>query len=152
MKAKPKIYLDSTVPSAYFDERAPDRLRLTQAFWKKRMRDFDPNISEIVIREIRDTPDSIKRKRMEKLIEKLNVLELDLEARDLAQEYVKYGVFQERYMADANHVAVAVANRIGYLLSWNFRHLVKVKTRREVNLINSLRGFDQIEIISPPEL
>jgi hypothetical protein len=30
---KPKVYLDTSVPSAYFDERAPDRQRLTQRFW-----------------------------------------------------------------------------------------------------------------------
>jgi len=52
----------------------------------------------------------------------------------------------------ANHVAIAVTNGIGYFCSWNFTHLVKVNTRREVNLINALKGYGQIEIIAPPEL
>lgn len=50
------------------------------------------------------------------------------------------------------HVAIAVTNNIGYFCSWNFRHMVKVKTRREVNRINELRGYGTIEIIAPPEL
>ena len=39
-----------------------------------------------------------------------------------------------------------------YFASWNFKHLVKVGTRREVNLVNALEGYEQIEIIVPPEL
>ena len=54
--------------------------------------------------------------------------------------------------SDANHVAVAVVNGIQYLASWNFRHLVKIATRRLVNLVNALVGYGQIEIVAPPEL
>jgi len=50
------------------------------------------------------------------------------------------------------HIAIAVVNDVDYLISWNFKHLVKVNTRRIVNLTNILLGFNQIEIIAPPEL
>jgi len=36
--------------------------------------------------------------------------------------------------------------------SWNFHHLVKLRTRREVNLVNALKGYTPIEILAPPEL
>ena len=74
------------------------------------------------------------------------------EADNLAQEYVRRGVFPEKFASDANHVAIAVVNGIGYLASWNFRHLVRVNTRREVNLGNALEGYNPIEIVAPPEL
>ena len=80
------------------------------------------------------------------------VLVFDEEANALAQEYVVRGVFPERHVDDANHVAVAVANGIGYFCSWNFKHLVRVNIRREVNLINAMTGYGPIEIIAPPEL
>ena len=89
---------------------------------------------------------------MEELVGDFEVLTFDEEAYDLAQEYVRRGVFPEEYTSDANHVAIAVVNGISYFASWNFRHLVKVNTRREVNLINALSGYGQIEIIAPPEL
>ena len=76
----------------------------------------------------------------------------DEEANALAQDYVVRGVFSERHVDDANHVAVAVANGIGYFCSWNFKHLVRVNIRREVNLINAMTGYGPIEIIAPPEL
>ena len=147
-----RVYLDTTVPSAYFDDRAPDRQRLTQQFWLSRLPDFEPVLSTIVLLEIRDTPDDENRARMEALVTGFPVLAFDEEAYSLAQEYVKRGIFPEKYTSDANHVATAVVNGIGYFVSWNFRHLVKIQTRREVNLVNALRGYGAIEIAAPPEL
>jgi predicted nucleic acid-binding protein len=152
MRVASKIYLDTTVPSAFLDDRAPDRQRLTRLFWERRMRDFDPVISEIVTREILDTRDAGKRRRMEELVRNFTVLEFGDSARGLAREYIARGVFTERNIADATHAAIAVANGIGYIISWNFQHLVRVKTRREINLVNALLGFEPVEIVSPPEL
>jgi len=127
---KPKLYLDTTVPSAYCDIRTPDRQKLTRQFWSERLSDFEAMISTIVLSEIRDTPDVEIRKKMEDLIRDLIVLESSEEADDLAQEYVKRGIFSEKQTPDANHVAIAVVNGIGYFASWNFKHLVKVNIRR----------------------
>jgi hypothetical protein len=92
------------------------------------------------------------REKMEKLVKGLEVIAFNEAANDLAQEYVKRGIFPEKYTSDANHVAIAVVNGIGYFISWNFKHLVNVNTRREVNLVNALMGYGPIEIIAPPEL
>ena len=149
---KSKVYLDTTVPSAYFDGRTPDRQRLTRAFWSVRLSDFDALISEVVLLEVEDTPDPVRRREMLELVDDLEVLPFTEEADALAQEYVGRGVFSERYGADANHVAIAVVHNLGYLASWNFSHLVKVRTRREVNLVNALEGYGPVEIVAPPEL
>lgn len=149
---KAKVYLDTTVPSAYYDERAPDRQRLTRQFWTERLPDFEAVLSTIVLLEIRDTPETEKRAKMEQLVSGLAVLVFDEEADGLAQEYVRRGIFPEKYTSDANHVAIAVVNGVDYFASWNFRHLVKVGTRREINLVNALKGYGPIEIVAPPEL
>lgn len=149
---KQKVYSDSTVPSAYYDSRASDRQRLTVQFWKERLPEFEAVILSIVQLEIWDTPDTERREQLEGLVKGIEVLAFDEEANELAQEYIRREVFPEKYTSDANHVAIAVINGIGYFCSWNFRHVVKVKTRREVNLINALRGYGPIEIVAPPEL
>ena len=61
---KPRVYLDTTVPSAYLDGRSPDRQRLTANFWNFRLHEFEPIISTIVLSEIRDTPDIDKRQKI----------------------------------------------------------------------------------------
>jgi hypothetical protein len=149
---KAKAYLDTTVTSAYYDERAPDRKRLTRVFWGECLPGFKPVISNIVLSEIRDTPDEEKRRKMEELVQGIEVLVFDEEADELSREYVRRGAFPEKYASDANHVAIAVVNRIEYFVSWNFKHIVKVRTRRVVNLINILMGYEVIEVVAPPEL
>ena len=147
-----RVYLDTTVPSAYYDDRAPDRQRLTQEFWQGRFLEMDAVISTITLLEIRNTPNENRRQKMENLVQNLTVLNFSNEADNLAQEYVRRDVFPKKFTSDANHVAIAVVHGIGYLASWNFRHLVKVNTRREVNLVNALEGYNPIEIVAPPEL
>ncbi|MFT5367715.1 MAG: putative nucleic acid-binding protein [Candidatus Latescibacterota bacterium] len=150
--AKQKIYLDTTVPSAYYDLRTPERQAQTIQFWKETLPKFDAFVSGLVLREIADTPDQGRRGQIEMLVNEVSILDLDSEAAELAQEYIDREIFPEKYRSDAIHVAIAVINGIGYLCSWNFTHLVKVNTRREVNLVNAIKGYGQIEIIAPPEL
>ncbi len=152
MAARQRAYLDASVPSAYHDERAPDRQRLTQEFWSGRLLEFEAVISEVVLQEILDTPAIEKRQLLKNLIDDFTVLDFNDEAGRLSSEFMRRGIFPDRYVADAQHVAIAVVNRVDYLCSWNFTQLVKVSTRREVNLVNSLMGYGQVEIIAPPEL
>ncbi len=149
---RPRVYLDTTVVSAYFDERAPDRQRLTLQFWADRLPDFEAAISVLVLAEIAATPLQSRRGDFQSIVQGFTVLPITDEADRLAGEYVQLGIVPEKYRSDALHVAIAVVHGISYLASWNFRHLVKVATRREVNLLNSLKGYEPIEIVAPPEL
>ena len=144
--------MDTTVPSAYLDGRSPDRQRLTQRFWVDRLPDFEAVISFVTVSEIDDTPDPRKRGALRELVAAFEVLVVDEEADALAQEYIRRGVFADKSEPDALHVAVAAVNGIPYFASWNFKHLVRVMTRREVNLVNALSGYGSIEIAAPPEI
>lgn len=147
-----RVYLDTSVLSAYFDEWAPDRLALTREFWHQRLPEFTGTISPLVLDEIRATPDAERRASLEGLAAQLEVAALRKEAVLLADEYLGRGVLPPGEDNDALHLAVAVTNGIGYLLSWNFRHLVRMAVRQQVNLVNSLLGYAAIEILAPPEL
>lgn len=127
-------------------------MRLTRSFWDNGAPRFFMVISEIVLAEIEATRNETLRNNMLDLVADIERLEVNQEAQVLAQEYVSREVFPERYFADGLHVAVAVAHGVEYLASWNFAHLVKVNTRREVNLVNALKGYGPIEIVAPPEL
>jgi predicted nucleic acid-binding protein len=62
-KAKLKIYLDTSIVSAYFDERNPERCELTQSFFAI-LDMYDIFISDITLDEINQTPDIILREKM----------------------------------------------------------------------------------------
>lgn len=66
MKRKLKIYLDTSVISALFDDRNPERKSLTESFFKD-IESFAPSISEITIAEIERTPDPALRSKMKEV-------------------------------------------------------------------------------------
>lgn len=151
-KKKESLYFDTSVPSAYYDNRAKERQDATIKFWKDVLPNYQVYVSEITVEELEDTKDETLRKRFKGLIEDFEVLKVDERIRDLAGAYVKNRIFSEKYMDDAFHVATASFYEVSYLVSWNFEHIVKVKTRRLVNSVNILEGFKEIEIVSPQEL
>ena len=147
-----QVYLDTTVASAMFDDRAPDRQELTRQFWTERLPDFEPVLSGVVVIEIEGTPDEVRRQEMRALVAGMRILPNDEDSEGLADEYVRRAVFPRRYRTDALHVAIATVCGVRNLVSWNFRHLVRLRTRREVDLVNALKGYMPIEILAPPEL
>lgn len=149
---KETLYIDTSVPSAYFDEKVKERQEATIEFWRNVLPNYKIYLSEITVRELENTKDKILRRKLRKLIKGFRILETNKKVRDLAMVYLKKKVFPERYIDDALHVAIASFYEISYVVSWNFEHLVKVRTRRYVNSINILEGFKQIEIVSPQEL
>ncbi|CAG1021693.1 hypothetical protein DOJK_01176 [Patescibacteria group bacterium] len=76
-------------------------------------------------------------------------LEFDSECYELAYEYVKRRIIPKKYEDDAFHMAVASVNDLDAIISWNFKHIVKLKTKREVSGTNLLMGYKEIEIYSP---
>jgi predicted nucleic acid-binding protein len=110
-------------------------------------------ISDEVIREISRASEP-RRSQLEGLLRESSplLLEIDLESEKMADRYTEEGIIPERYISDALHIAVAVINGIDAIVSWNFEHIVKLKTRVMVNGINRLLGYHEIEICSPEEV
>lgn len=151
MKRKIKVYLDTSVISALFDDRNPERKSLTKAFFDE-IGNFDVYISEITSAEIERAPNLKIQSEMEEFISQFSKLLLSEEVEWLANEYIRYGAVPEGYSEDATHIAITVINELDYLLSWNFKHIVRIKTKDIVRMVNTLNGFRQIEILTPAEL
>lgn len=145
-----RIYIDTSVISVLLDPRDPFLQRHTQQFWPTLSR-YQVFISAIVEQEVRAAPEP-KRTQMLSLIGGMRSLPTRPEADILADSYIKAAIFSERSRNDALHVALATLEGVDYLVSWNFRHLVKLKTRRMVNLVNLQHGYKTVEIVPPSEL
>jgi predicted nucleic acid-binding protein len=151
MKTRIRLYLDTSVISALFDETNPDRRALTRSFFEETSR-FDVSISDVTIAEINRTPETALLEKMKSVAAGFSVIELSNDAERLAKEYLKHGAIPGSYPEDAYHIAVAVVSNLDFLLSWNFRHLVRRKTRDIVRMVNTLNGLRQIEIMTPAEI
>ncbi|MGD1085367.1 MAG: hypothetical protein ABSA47_11555 [Verrucomicrobiota bacterium] len=148
---KLKIYIDTSVFSACFDERALDRKSLTEEFWGNRNL-YDCSTSALGVEELDQTPDLELRAKMHSLLGDMKVIPLTKEMENLAAKYILMGVFTPTMYNDAVHVAAATLSGQEVLLSWNFRHLVNRRRRSLIGNINAASGLAVIEIMSPPEL
>lgn len=145
------LYLDTSVPCAYYDEKGPERQELTKEFWKK-LKDQAVFISRVTIQELEKDRNEEKRMKTLSLIEGFSVLEPSSESETLAASYVENGIIPEKFKEDAQHIVIATLNEVDFLVSRHFKHLVNVKTREKVKALNTLKDYKSIEIIAPPKL
>jgi predicted nucleic acid-binding protein len=151
---KIKYYLDTTVFNFVFAEGNVEKRDITKKLFNNLpLMAEGIYISDEVLREISRAPEP-RRSELEGLVREINpfLLVIDEETESLAERYVREGIIPERYRADATHIAVAVINGMDAIVSWNFEHIVKLKTRVMVNGINRLLGYHEIEICSPEEV
>lgn len=143
------LYLDTSVPNAYFDEKNLFRQEITRQFWLK-LKECQIHISDLVIKEIKATGNKNLRKKLLELVKDFELLSVKGdEIRLLAERYVSERIIPIRHIEDAFHIAVTTINSLDILVSWNFEHIVKLKTKRQVNAVNVLLGYNPIEIIEP---
>ena len=54
-----------------------------------------------------------------------------------------------KYKTDGFHIAIAAVNDLDMIVSMNFQHIVKHKTKLATNSINVLHGYCAVEIYNP---
>jgi predicted nucleic acid-binding protein len=148
---KLRVYLDTSVFSAYYDDQVTDRRIQTEEFWTRRGQ-FELSTSDLAPQELERTPDAERRGKLKKLLDGFTIHSVTAEMRALAARYVGSGTFAGVMYNDALHVAAAVLTRQDVLLSWNFKHLVNRRRRAQVNQVNISLGLPAIEIVAPPEI
>jgi predicted nucleic acid-binding protein len=151
MRPRLRVYLDTSVISALFDRKNPERRSLTESFFYG-LKDFEPHISELTVAEIEKTANSVLRNKMVEVVSLFSIVSISNEAERLAGKYINNGAVSKEYMEDAYHIAIATLNEMDCLLSWNFRHIVRRKTRDIVRMVNSINNLKSIEIMTPAEL
>ena len=67
-------------------------------------------------------------------------------------EQVSPGVIGKRWLEDCQHVAVATVARADAIVSWNFKHIVRLDRIKGYNQVNVLSGYGQITVVSPKEV
>ena len=79
------------------------------------------------------------------------LLSLDVLSAKIRSKLIENKVLTEKSLADCSHIAVATANDLDYILSWNFKHFVKDKTREGLDKICKKMKLKSIDILSPSD-
>lgn len=152
---KTKIYLDTSVLSYLKQDDSPERTSATLKFWEelKTRTDVDIYLSDVTLAELSYCYEPKRTFMQEKLKEiKFSLLGKDEDAERLASQIIELGILTDKSHDDCLHIAVAVLEACNYIVSWNFKHLVNVKTINGVRAITNLKGFSPIDIITPEML
>lgn len=134
MSRRPKVYIESTIPSYLTARPARDvvkqaRQQLTKLWWREVLPTVDPVISDYVFREIR-RGDAEAAHRRELAIHGFAVLDGAPAVDELARLIIGKLQIPKKAHLDAFHLAIAVVYQIDYVLSWNFDHIVGAPVRK----------------------
>ena len=149
-----RLYLDTSLIGALFDFEMPQRIEITRILLRSIVRGKHIGIiSNIVLEEIERSPEEFKERiivEMRKI--PLQIISEDEASSDLLEIYEKEGFIRKAARLDLRHLAVATVNGVDAVVSWNFRDIVNIRTRRSVHSTNLRLGFPLIEIVSPEEV
>lgn len=145
-----RFYLDTSVFGGFYDEEfEADTQRLFAEIATGR---FSIVVSDVTTQELLEAPDIVRNLLARVPLANLDIVTPSDEALALAERYVQEGALTEKFISDAQHIAVATIERVDSLVSWNFRHMVNFFRIRQYNAINLKNGYSLIDIRSPREV
>lgn len=155
MKRK-SVYIETTVVSYFTARQSRDLLiaghqETTCELWPKLAAKYEAYISALVYEEAGRGDKEQARMRLD-AIRPFRMLDVDDEARALAERILAGGGIPGEYPEDALHIAVAASNGIDVVITWNFVHLNNPFTRMRIRQIVENEGYSCPEICSPEEL
>lgn len=148
---KPRgIYVDTSVFGGCFDpEFKAESLRLFDVVRSGRL---DLLVSGLVLQELSRAPLHVQAVLTSLPQASLVAVDIDRQVLDLRDAYLAAAILAPSSAGDATHVAAATVHRALAVVSWNFRHLVRLDRIRGFNNVNQLLGFGQISIVTPREV
>ncbi len=149
-----KLYFDTSVLGALTDPGPQDRVVATRRLLEGVEAGFwEAYISPVLLEEVERAPKAT-REEIGRELQKgfLTVLGESTESMRLSEMYIAAGAVPAQYDNDARHIAVATVHHIPVIVSWNFRHLVNIETKRKINSVNLRAGYPLIDLVSPWEV
>ena len=71
---------------------------------------------------------------------------------EVAQQIIEMGILTKKSYDDCQHIGSAIVSECDCIISWNFMHIVNIKTIRGIRAITNLKGHKPIEILNPSVL
>lgn len=149
-----RLYVDTSVFGALFDEEDQERVKLTTVVLRRiRHAPFEAFIGTPVLEEISIAPLRL-RVALERQVKSLSptLIEEGPASLRLAEAYMAARLVPPQKRNDARHIALATVADLDALVSWNFRDMVNLKKKSIVHSVNAKFGYRLIDIISPLEV
>ena len=146
----PRIYIDTSVVGGCFDDEfATESKALFDDVVAGKAKLL---LSDVVIAELEDAPKRVRAVLAGIDPESVEYVPITEEVEALRDGYLEHGVVGVSHIGDATHVAAATVARADAIVSWNFRHIVRLDRIRAYNAVNLLQGYGILTILSPREV
>ncbi|MEA2239301.1 MAG: hypothetical protein QOC81_4025 [Thermoanaerobaculia bacterium] len=145
-----RIYVDTSVLGGCFDAEF--------AIWSNALvRDFRrgrliPVLSEVTAAEVAAAPQAVRDLHQKILLLADELLPVTSEVAALVDGYEAKKILPARFAADMTHIALATMAKVDALVSWNFKHIVRLEKIRLFNAVNVELGYQPLSIRSPREV
>ena len=152
----PPVYVETTVTSYLTALPARDvavagHQQSARDWWTTAAHRYELVVSEVVRQEAGlGDPDAVRARLA--VLASLATLDATAEAEALAEVLVRTAAVPQAAIRDAAHIAVAAANGVEYLVTWNFRHIANAVTRPLIESACRRAGFQPPVICTPEEL
>jgi predicted nucleic acid-binding protein len=108
-------------------------------------------VSDVTAGEVAMAPEPV-REVFSELLEIADNLPVTEEALELLRAYESHGILGRRFRNDMLHIAIATVAEVDVVVSWNFRHIVRLDKIRLFNGVNLECGYKPLTIYSPREV
>ena len=147
---KLRVYIDTSVIAGCLDDEFS--LESNQLMEAIKQEKFILLMSDIIVSELINAPQSVKDILLSIPQRVIEVVKITPEVLQLMDAYINEGVVTSKSINDATHVAAATIARADPIISWNFKHIVRLDKMKGYNQINLLNGYGILTIISPLEV
>lgn len=151
---KIKVYLDTSVISYLDQHDAPEKMKETRDVWDcLKKGQYDIFISDVVLDEIGHCKEE-KQKILLSYLKQIDytLLRISENTIELAEKFIDFGILKRKSFDDCRHIASAILAGCDVIISWNFKHIVNVKTMRGIKVITTLEGYKDLLIYPPSAL
>lgn len=151
-----RVYIETTFVS-YLTAR-PSRgvvfashQQITQQWWDTRRNDFELCVSQLVPDEAGAGDPQAAQVQLD-VLKDMTLLETPPEALALAKQLVRAGALPANAAEDALHIAIAAANGVPFLLTWNCWHMANATMRPASETVCEASGLKAPIICTPEQL
>ncbi|MCK9418019.1 MAG: hypothetical protein M0R70_01415 [Nitrospirae bacterium] len=145
-----RIYVDTSVIGGCFDEEYSET--------SNKLIDHAISggllllVSDVVLKELENAPEFVRNLLSSLPDSCVERVYSDNETFALRDAYREAKILGPKWLDDMTHVALATVSRADAIVSWNFKHIVRLDKMKAYNQVNLLNGYGILTIISPVEV
>ena len=150
---KLRLYFETTTFNYFFDEEREGHKDVVKLFESVKAGEFEGYTSDYVIDELKKAEEP-KSSNMMALIVKygLTVLHKKAEVENLSELYISHGIIPTSHIYDSLHVALASVYKLERIISYNFQHINRNKTKNQTVIVNEAEGYGEVIIVTAKEV